>query len=87
MTLREYMLLFRQLKHRERRTDIRNARLMALIANCLAKRKGHKPFTPEDFMPQGRPKKQQPMRWQDMKRIAQDVTVALGGKVQTGEEG
>ena len=86
MTLREYMLLFRQLQARERRTDIRDARLMALLANCLAKRKGRKPFTPEDFMPRARPKKEAPMDWQAMKQVTQDMTIALGGKVDGREE-
>lgn len=80
------MLLFRQLQQQERRKDIRAARLAAVIANCLATRKNKKPFTPEDFMPKTRPKKQKPMRWQDMKRIARDLTVALNGKVHEGKE-
>lgn len=86
MTLREYMLLFRQVQRQERRKDIRAARLMSLMANCLANRKGRKPFTPEDFMPRTRPKKQGPMDWQAMKQIAQDMTVALGGAVHKREE-
>ena len=86
MTLHEYMLLFRQLQQQERRLDIRAARLMALTANCLAKRKGRKPFSPEDFMPRTRQTAEKPMDWQAMKQIAQDMTLALGGDVETGEE-
>jgi len=84
------MLLFRQLRRQlqrqERQKDIRAARLMALTANCLAQRKSRKPFTPEDFMPGNRPKKQKPMDWQMMKQITQDMTLGLGGKVQNEED-
>jgi len=85
------MLLFRQLRRQlqrqERQKDIRAARLMALTANCLAQRKSRKPFTPEDFMPGNRPKKQKPMDWQAMKQIAQDMTLGLGGEVHKQKEG
>ena len=88
MTLREYELLFCQLQQQERRKDIRAARLMSLMANCMAKRKGRKPFTPEDFMPRPRQmaKAPQEMDWRAMKAVTEDLTRALGGEVETREE-
>ena len=59
---------------------------MALMAHCLAKRKGRQPFTPEDFMPRTRQPAEKPMDWQAMKQIAQDMTLAMGGEVHEREE-
>lgn len=66
----------------EQREDIRAARLMALLANCLASRKDRKPFTPDDFMPNVKPKEQKPIEDQRAVPMTDDqkMLAVLTGK-------
>lgn len=80
MTLAQLSALAKRYLHTEERRDYRAAQICATLANCHRDPKKHKPFTPENFMPQQK-KKQTPKQMLHTVRL---LNAAFGGSVNHG---